>query len=245
MRILEIYYKFWSEVNLSRVSQSYKIEVLWIVEAGCHDASDTVELNFKYNPEHYFAFEPDPVAFLKAREILDSKSLMSINLFQEGLGNENSTKFLNYLASGKGSGSTFVAEQGEEKVSICRLDDKLPTNLKEGGLLWLDVEGHTVKALAGMTATLKKINIAKVEVQLHSRNDNFEQDYAEVLTIFRQSGMVPVYGPLHPGYFGDIIFIRTSFLGLRGQLRSRLLSAQMQILHSFVYPVMGKPTPPA
>ena len=241
MKILETYYRFWSERQLFSIAEANKINVSWIVEAGCHDGTDTVELNRRFNPINYFAFEPDPVAHLRAREVIKSKSLTNVTLFEEGLGDTNSTKFLNYLAAGKGSGSTFLSEHGEEQVSISRLDDKLPANLKSGGLLWLDVEGHTIDALSGMLITLKKIDIAKVEVQLHSRKDNFKQDFAEVLNIFQQAGMVPLYGPLHPGYFGDIIFIRGSLLSLLARLRSKFLLAQLLILHTYIYPAMGKP----
>jgi FkbM family methyltransferase len=206
MKLIDMYYNFWSEVQLFRVTQILKIDVRWIVEAGCHDGTDTLELNRRFNPINYFAFEPDPVAHSEAKRKLQSNGLSNVILFKDGLGEDNSSKSLNYLASGKGSGSTFLADQGEEQVSVCRLDDKLPTNLQDGGLLWLDVEGHTLKALAGMKMTLKKLEIAKVEVQLHSRNENFRQDFSKVLMVFGEAGLVPLYGPLHPGYFGGYNF---------------------------------------
>ena len=217
------------------------MEIEWIVEAGCHDGLDTLELSKLFNPTQIFAFEPDPVAYAKARENLNANSLSNTSLFQEGLGEENSTKFLNFQSVGKGMGSTFLTEEGEEKVSICRLDDKLPSNLGDCGLLWLDVEGHTLKALNGMRETLLKISIAKVEVQLHTRDLNFTRDFDEAIAVFMEAGLVALYGPLHPGYFGDVIFIKKADLGIVGRFRSALLTIQIRILHIYVYPALGKP----
>ncbi len=241
MSPLEKYYKFWSEIPLIRITKTYKLEIDWIVEAGCHDGSDTSELSKLFNPTQIFAFEPDPVAYYKAKERLNANSLSNISLFHEGLGEENSTKFLNFQSVGKGMGSTFLSEEGVEKVSVCRLDDKLPSSLGDGGLLWLDVEGHTLKALNGMRKTIPKFRIAKVEIQLHTRDFNFVRDFAEVIAVFKDAGLVALYGPLHPGYFGDVIFIRKVDLGLTGRLRSVLLTTQIRILHTYIYPALGKP----
>ncbi len=241
MPTLEKYYKFWSEIPLIQITKTYKLEIDWIVEAGCHDGSDTLELSKQFNPTRIFAFEPDPVAYAKAREYINANLLSDTSLFQEGLGEENSTKFLNFQSVGEGMGSTFLTEEGEVKVSVSRLDDKLPSNLGDGGLLWLDVEGHTLKALNGMRKTIRKIGIAKVEVQLHTRDLNFTRDFDEVMTFFAEAGFGALYGPLHPGFFGDVIFVRKADLGIIGRLRSVLLTIQIHFLHTYVYPALGKP----
>lgn len=132
MKLINRYYNFWSEAQLFRVAQTLKIDVQWIVEAGCHNGTDTLELNRRFNPVNLYAFEPEPAAHSAAKKNFQSNGLSNVTLFKDGLGEDNSSKFLNYLASGKGSGSTFLADQGEEQVSMCRLNDKHPTSLRGG-----------------------------------------------------------------------------------------------------------------
>ena len=51
------------------------------------------------------------------------------------------------------------------------------------GLLWLDVEGHAVQALSGATKTLRKITLAKIEIQMHDMSLGRNADLFSVIKI--------------------------------------------------------------
>ena len=109
--------------------------------------------------------------------------------------------------------------------------------------MWLDVEGHAVPALEGMTDALARIAIARVEVQLHTRSEDFKQDFIQVISLMKQSSLVPIFGPIYPGYFGDIIFLRAELFNWKDLIRSKLVLFHLKILHLHIYPKLKKPTP--
>jgi FkbM family methyltransferase len=224
-----------------KISSDRGIEIDWILEAGCHDGSDTYKLFSFYSPARYLAFEPDETARLKAKALFDEQKLRTIELYPTGLSSENTTKFLRYAATGKGSGSTHFSEVGEDLISVRVFDDHYKVH-ESSGLLWLDVEGHTIPALTGMVKSLHKISVARIEVQLHTRSKDFSQDFIEVIQLMKQASLVPVYGPIYPGFFGDIIFIKKTMLTFRDKARHYLLMLHMKFLHLFLYPRIKKPS---
>jgi len=240
MQILDRYYRAMGTADLKSVSQKHSIAINWIIEAGCHDGSDTVELIRDFPKSNIFAFEPDPISRAIAEEKYLKLGNSGLELYPFGLSDENSQKFLDYVDNQRGSGTTSLAEWGTESVKTVALDKfrKLPSS---GGLLWLDVEGHAVKALLGMQKTLKGVDIAKVEVQMHQKSEQRKQDYGYVMDIMAQAGLIPIKAPLHPGYFGDIYFVRKGFVNIATLIRSKLLTFQMRMLHNHVYPILNKP----
>lgn len=140
----------------------------------------------------------------------------------------------------KGNGTSTISDNGSEIVEVIRLDEflTLPTS---GGLLWLDVEGHATKALGGMKKTLNGIDLAKIEIQMHQMSEDRPQDFVKVIKIMREAGLIPINGPIHPGYFGDLYFVRTQSVSLIGRILSLMLRCQMQLLHRLIYPLLGKP----
>jgi hypothetical protein len=120
------------------------------------------------------------------------------------------------------------------------LDEILPSQLCRG-LLWLDVEGHAIQALSGATKTLRKITLAKIEIQMHDMSPGRNADLFSVMKIMKLSGLIPIYGPLHPGYFGDVIFIQSDEIGFKLKIRSVLIRSQMRFLHRFIYILLKKP----
>jgi FkbM family methyltransferase len=236
------YYSFFGDLDVVQIAKRHKIDVTWILEAGCHDGSDSIELFEQLKPTRYLAFEPDKVARLKAEKSFKVNQLSAIELYPVGLSNENSVKFLKYEAEGEGSGSTHFSDKGTDQVKICRFDECFTVN-ESLGLLWLDVEGHAIQALEGMTDALRKIVIARIEIQLHTRNEDFEQDFIGVIHLMKQASLVPIFGPIYPGYFGDIIFLRAEFFTWKDKIRSKLLLFHLKTLHLYIYPKLNKPSP--
>lgn len=236
------YYDFLGHLDITEISQKHKITIDWVVEAGCHDGSDTVQLAKIFNPQRYLAFEPDPVAFERAKNRIQSQSLKVIELYNYGLSNANENAFLLYEAEGKGSGSTHLGPIGEDPAELRVFDDNF--NLKnENGLLWLDVEGHSIPALEGMSKILENLSLARIEVQLHTRSEYFKSDYKAIIRMMKKAGLEAIYGPIYPGFFGDIIFLNIKHMNLREKIQSKILLIHMIVLHQIVYPLIRKPKP--
>ena len=238
--VLYFIYRLFGELDVVDIAKKRGIKIDWVLEAGCHDGSDSVSLYESFNPERYLAFEPDETARTRAERAFKLSKIETIELYPYGLSNVNSKRYLKYEAEGKGSGSTHFTDTGEDLVEIRAFDDHF-TVKQQSGLLWLDVEGHTLQALDGMVASLHQIVIARVEVQLHTRNKDFIQDFLEVAQVMQKMSLAPVYGPIYPGYFGDIIFIDYKLLRIKDKFRSKFLWWTMQFLHLYFYPKIKKP----
>ena len=235
------YYDYFGNLDVVSIVKAHQMSIDWILEAGCHDGSDSVTLVKELNPVRYLAFEPDETARAKALQRFESTGTHRIEMYPFGLSNYNSMRFLKYEAEGKGSGSTHLADEGDDVIEV-KVFDELVTVEEGSGLLWLDVEGHALQALQGMKNALHRIVIAKIEVQLHTRNSDFVRDFIEVILLMEKSDLFPIFGPVYPGYFGDIIFLRKEFLRPYDKFRSRILKFQMGLLHLGVYQIIKKPT---
>ena len=110
--IKNLYYSIFGNMDVVQITKRHKIDVTWILEAGCHDGSDSIELFEQLKPTRYLAFEPDKVARLKAQKLFKMNQLSDIELYPVGLSNENTVKFLKYEAEGEGSGSTHFSDKG-------------------------------------------------------------------------------------------------------------------------------------
>ena len=239
-RAIDEYYQYLGNVNVIEIAKRRSIDIDWILEAGCHDGSDTVVLSNHFKPDRYLAFEPDEAARKKAVKLFLSRGLSSVELYPFGLSNIDTTMYLKYEAEGKGSGSTHFSATGEDSVEIRNFDSHYKI-MQKTGLLWLDVEGHAVQALEGMSQSLNLISIARIEVQIHTRGEDFVQDFDRVIQIMAEAALIPIYGPVHPSYFGDIIFVRSSELSFRDKARSRLLLLNMYFFHALLFPILRKP----
>ena len=240
MKILDWYYRKCSSGDLLKIAEKYSIQVSWIIEAGCHDGSDTVEMAKRFPNAQVYAFEPDPKSREKAELRFKTDQGNTIELFPYGLSDRKCSKFLSYVNSEKGNGTSSISMYGTDSVELIRLDDfiSLPSN---SGLLWLDVEGHAESALKGMVRTLKRINLAKIEIQMHQKSEQRPQDFEEVSRIMIEAGLIPIFGPIHPGYFGDMYFVRSNSVGLVGKIKSNFIRLQMWLLHKHIYPLLNKP----
>jgi FkbM family methyltransferase len=221
-KMFYFYYNLFENLNVFEVAKKRGIEIDCIIEAGCHDGTDTILLEEFFKPRKYLAFEPDATARNRAVALLEQHNKPLIQVFDFGLSDKDSLGFLKYEAEGAGSGSSHFRNSGEEPVEVRAFDEYFQIN-NHKGLLWLDVEGHTTQALLGMQAALGNIFLARIEVQLHTRSEDFKQDYEKVLKLMKEASLVPIYGPIHPGFFGDLIFIKSTDAGIFDRARSKLL----------------------
>jgi FkbM family methyltransferase len=240
MKLLDSYYAKVGDCDVFDVALRFGIKIEWVVEAGCHDGTDTVVINSKLNPTQIYAFEPDPSAYVRAQTLF-AGSLNNVTLFPFGLSDENRMLYFRFPENKEGTGLTSLSTVGEVSVPVKRFDDVLH-DLSLGGFLWLDVEGHAIKSLQGAVNMLPLLSLAKIEVQMHRMSDFRRQDLFQVCRIMKSAGLRPLYAPIHPGHFGDVVFVNKRFLTHFRLLHSRFLYLQMLLLHKVVYPLLGKPS---
>ena len=59
--------------------------------------------------------------------------------------------------------------------------------------------------------------------------------------ILSKSEFSLIYAPLHPGFFGDAIYVKAEFLSTYEKFRSHTLNVAYLLLHMTIYPALGKP----
>lgn len=245
MKLLDKYYKYNFGPDVLVISKKLNLKFDFIIEAGCHDGTDTEKLVKKLKNVKVYAFEPDSKARLAARKKLSEFIPKQILISPFALSDHNGKAFLVFEGVGmdgakSGSGSSRVSKKGSEAIQLRTLDNVLPDKLRKG-LLWLDVEGHAVQVLTGATSTLKKIVLAKIEIQMHDMGIGRKADLFTVIKIMKQAELIPIYAPLNPGYFGDIIFVNRTQINNKNKFRSVLILLQLYFLHKIIYPTLNKP----
>jgi hypothetical protein len=151
----------------------------------------------------------------------------------EGLFGTGSTIFIQTSASE----NKFAAKN---EIVVSSLDEQIPKQ-KGQGALWLDVEGSAVPVLQGASRILKQITIAQIEIDMHTQSKERIQNYRAVLDLMNAEGFFLVAAPLHPGYFGDVLFVKLKKRNILLRAKSLLLFFAMITLHSVIYPLLNKP----
>ena len=224
--------------------QTRNIRIDWAIEAGCHSGADTLRMARNSEIEYFFLFEPDPVSFEIAKKnllVLDSERY---SLFQLAVSNIESEYGLVTKGGlgGEGSLITNIFGAGSEiTVKSCRIDSKIEPSTTRSGLLWLDVEGFAIPALEGATTTLNSILVIKIEVEYANMNEYRSKNFSKVLEILNSKGFILQAVNLNPCYFGDLLLIHKSSLGLKSQIFGKLLTTLAKILQVFIYPLLRKP----
>jgi len=237
--------------GFSHYLERYSFTPDFVIEAGCHHGEDTLLLVEALNLTLVVAFEPDPTAFENANEVL--KDLSNVRLFPYGLGESPGTfsLFINKAEPENGtSGIGFDVGNSEDwnrkAIEVKTLDSvitefgiKLPAN-KRNCFLWLDVEGFEHKVLKGASRAIEGVGLAQIEINMHDAIR--KANYLQVLSFLYRRGFCLVYAPLHPGYFGDSVFLHRSLIASnKTKIRGILLLVTMISLHSVIYPILNKP----
>ena len=240
-------YSQYSNPGLIMVAHQRKLYFEWIIEAGCHDGTDTLKFLLLPNVKKIYAFEPDKVAADKAADKFKSCG-ERVELRKLALMDQSGFIDLSSPTGSFGDGNSIVGNfrtklsesNGDLRFLKCSTLDSELNNLDGAGLLWLDVEGSAAKVLTGAAKVLKSIDLIQVEVELHNSKHR-KSDFIKVNRILNKSKFSLIYAPLHPGFFGDPVYIKTELLGLVERLRSVSLNALYLALHIFIYPLIGKP----
>jgi FkbM family methyltransferase len=237
--------------GFSRYLERYSFAPEFMIEAGCHHGEDTLLLVNALDLTQVIAFEPDPAAFDRASLVL--RNLQNVRLFPYGLGEASGTfsLFINKTEPENGtSGVGFDVGNSEDWITrdievktldsvIAEFGIKLPTS-RRSCFLWLDVEGFEHKVLKGASRAIDAVGIAQIEMNMHDAIR--KANYLGVLKFMYRRGFRLAYAPLHPGYFGDSVFLHQSLIeSKKTKARGIFLLLAMVSLHSVIYPMLRKP----
>jgi FkbM family methyltransferase len=246
-KILNKIYAKWENPGLLLIARQRELHFSWIIEAGCHDGSDTLKFLQLRNVLKVYAFEPDAVAAKKAedkfRAFGDRVVFSRLALMDKPGFIQISSPTGNF-----GDGTTSIAKHyihnpstdSEVNLLLCTTLDIELANLSDSGLIWLDVEGSAAKVLEGASKVLERVNLIQVEVNLHN-SIHRKSNFVEVDRILTREKFAIIYGPIHPGFFGDALYIKKSELSKVERVRSRFLGLLMHATHRIIYPLLRKP----
>lgn len=240
---------------------SLNLGIDFVVEAGAHHGTDTLQFLKNKDISKIFCFEPNPNSALIFQENLSQISPSRFSFHSVGLFDEEKTATLFFpkmdlggfehkeagtsslmrsWAKSDGTGNeiklvvldTFISNHQDESHSMSE---------RSCGLLWLDVEGSSLNALRGMELTLRKIIAAKIECEYRAQPGQWESSNVfKIIKIMQKNGFMPLSGYLHPISRGDLFFVRKSNLGILNKLRSVRLLFLISFFYGFVYPVKSK-----
>jgi FkbM family methyltransferase len=194
-----------------------------------------------------YAFEPDVVAADKAEKKFipygDRVSLSRLALMDKPGYIHISSPTGNF-----GDGTTSIDGFYEQIPNLASASELIPCTtldlevlgIEERGLMWLDVEGSAAKVLAGASRVLEFVDLMQIEVDLHDTHHR-AANFQEIDRYLKGKNFAPIYCPIHPGFFGDAIYVRKTELGLAGRLRSKFLNFLMYVTHRVIYPLLQKP----
>ncbi len=260
-KVLDKFYARYGNPGVLSIIQNRGMTIDWAIEAGCHDGTDTLRIAGLPGMKAIFAFEPDSVAADIAQAKFDGIP-NKIKFVRSALWSKPGTVEMYSPTGNPGDGnSIFVFHEEHDDVNK-KLDVSFPCTTidleimahSSSGLLWLDVEGVPHIVLEGATTTLKNIAIAQIEVEMHKMS-NFRTppylystvqktiygSFIQVHKIMRTSNFKLYRAPIHPGFFGDVIYIRKELLSKIERLQSFVLTFLMLLLHRVVYPCLKKP----
>jgi FkbM family methyltransferase len=236
-----------SNPGLLEYIQSRNIDVEFLIEAGCHDGTDTLKFVSDRRFKKIYAFEPDSEAFELARlrlaNFLDIVTLKSVVLMDQAR-----EVIAHPLDGNFGTGSTIFnsflesSDQDTSRVMFAMpMDEVIPRDLSGKGALWLDVEGAGLLVLRGSRRILRQIAIAQIEVEMHNQSTKRLKNYLGIVRLMKDNDFYLVGAPLHPGYFGDVLFLSKGEVGFFIRLKSYCLQVLFITLHAFIYPMLRKP----
>ena len=240
-------YSRYSNPGLLYIAEKRQLDYQWVIEAGCHDGADTLKFLRLPKVLKVYAFEPDEIASTKAEAKFKSYG-DRVDLRRFALMDKPGFIEVSSPTGEFGDGNTFVSNfqcnepelDSDSRYLRCSTLDAELDELNGAGLMWLDVEGAAAKVLMGAANVLSSVNLIQVEVELHNSKHR-KADFSKVNHILNKSKFSLIYAPLHPGFFGDAVYIKTQHLNTIQKIRSRSLNAAYNLLHLVIYPALGKP----
>jgi FkbM family methyltransferase len=117
--------------------------------------------------KRYVAFEPDEDNIAALKNNIDKYSIANVQIIEKGAYETSGT--LSFSSDGS---SSTISEDGDEKISVCALDDVI--HLKEDEkkiLIKMDIEGSEVYAIRGAKKLIKEHHPYLAICVYHKRDD--------------------------------------------------------------------------
>jgi len=215
---------------------------MFIIEAGAHDGSDTLDWARVDTVQKIYAFEPDPKAYSEC-QVATTAYKGKVDLLPFCLSDDLGTRFLSY-GSEPGNGSSSVHYRslidGIEVRSVTL--DWLFKNFVDSskfrdGLIWLDVEGHAVPLLKGAKGRLLPIKFAHIEVEFKDHADSRTSNWKDVIALMKMMGFCIYMADMHPGNFGNYFFVHKNHLSSAARMRHLYLLVLSRLLREFAFPL--------
>jgi len=89
---------------------------------------------------------------------------------------------------------------------------------------------------------MQRIVLAKIEVEMHDMWGIRKANAFQVLRLMKKYGFSAQALPVYPGNFGDIVFVRKSYLSAYFRIRGVYRKTIFTLLHKFIYPTLGMPS---
>ena len=155
-----------------------------ILEAGCHDGRDTIQMATMFPNAMIYGFEPVPRLF----EILQNKTkpYTNVKIFNHGLYNYNGSGEF-YVSSGKGDASSSARKPKDhlkihpqilfEKkdkiiVEFLTIDEwAKQNNISLIDIMWLDMQGVEKETLEASPNILKTVKVIHSEISIEELYD--------------------------------------------------------------------------
>lgn len=159
--------------------KKYCPNIRTILEAGCHNGSDTIDFSNKFPSSKIYGFEPVPYLFNRLSEKV--KDIDNIKIFNIGLYNYNGIGDF-YVCSGRADASSSALPPKEHlvkhpdilfenkdiiKVQYLTIDEwARQNNIEYIDLMWLDMQGAERQTLEASPNILSKVQVIHSEVSM-------------------------------------------------------------------------------
>jgi FkbM family methyltransferase len=236
-------YKLSTSPGMLELAIKRGIHAEWIVEAGCHDGSDTLKFAAVDTVRKVYAYEPDPIArAIAIKRVSGSLQGEKVEIYPYALVEKKQTLTLLSNGGQLGTGSSQVLEpskiEKESSYSIegRRLDEVLIPHNNQG-LLWLDVEGGALDAIEGARGLMNQFRLIQIEVEFQNMWGRRKKNYKDVIRFLNKQDFLLMYAPVSPGLFGDLTFVRREEASFMEKVRSLGLRIVLTLLHSIIFPI--------
>lgn len=143
------------------------------IDAGAYIGDSALVLNKFYNPNKIYSFELSKTNAEKYLHIMSINNISedSYSIINKGI--SDTTALLQFQdIAGQGNSLYSI---GNDKIDVITIDDFVATkNTIDVGFIKCDVEGHGLKALHGMTETIKKYRPVLSLAIYHNPEEFFE-----------------------------------------------------------------------
>jgi FkbM family methyltransferase len=236
------------------------IEVDFVIEAGSHHGTDSLDLLAQKSVQKIFCFEPNPHCVAIFKDNFYSVPEENYFFFDLGLSNVNKKAklfipqidlggFSNAEAGTASLNENWARSDGSSfEIELVGLDEFFSKDYEKyffglqdcQGLLWLDVEGGALSALNGMKETLKRISVAKIELEYAKQPGQWEsRTIFQVIRLMFVSGFLPRSGYLHPISRGDMLFLRTRLMSPITIFKCLSYLGLVVLFYWIIYPIRG------